>query len=805
MPLARQAGPKGSANRAAPLAAVGGRWCASRAPRSLPAPPRRCRRCFCRWPHRSAASGRVACGAPALCGPLSFAVAGVRRGGWAAEGHCSTVEPSWHRRARRARQRARAVIAVAQARDLLVRHHGGGGPAAGVDDESMGRNRWSRDDEGWQSRRGRSASRGRWGDTSGRGGQKRDDHGSAAKEFKKENERLRKQLEEVRRRSPQLPIAHPNAKEGPDREGDWVCGVCNFGTNRAQRPACFRCAAPKGTSFPAGSRHVAHTGAAAAACAAAASIPMPTYAAVVQSSSSTSSSSHLSPGAPAGAATHWFPSIAAPAPPPVAVPGFARSVSAAATTPAAAASPPQGAAAVKPLKGRLDALLEARTSLAANSYCAEALAHVDAQIVKARAELANAQPLEVALRGTLGAVAAARHALQRAESKATKLEQQVVAAVAAYDAAAAEAATCRLQLSGAEAATARTAGGHVDLHHFFGADPGAAWAAFRAACEARCAPGAGGVDHTLRSRAAAALAEMQSICALLPAQPPATAPAAPGTATAAPQAPPISPTSTTGEVHGTTIGQAVSAAAPLQPVAPPPRPFAASTTPSADINAASSFDAGAAAAAAITAALDLHRQQALQQHGNREADAGPPVPASPLLKPSSVTVPSQFEAVAAAAANGVPVPPTPPLPQEEPAEIVPPLPDPERQALQVCMGAAERETRSQQAIAAFTTHYKAQQEHAAAAALVQGGAAAAPLPPAPPAPLAALELAVGGEADPTAADSGHDAGTSGPPHLPAARADDSMGGGADDTIVGKRPIAALQAARAIAAKAKARV
>ncbi len=89
--------------------------------------------------------------------------------------------------------------------------------------------------------------------------------------------------------------------------------------------------------------------------------------------------------------------------------------------------------------------------------------------------------------------------------------------------------------------------------------------------------------------------------------------------------------------------------------------------------------------------------------------------------------------------------------------------------------------------------------------LCRGGAAAAPLPPAPPAPLAALELAVGGEADPTAADSGHDAGTSGRSHLPAARADDSMGGGADDTIVGKRPIAALQAARAIAAKAKARV
>ena len=39
-------------------------------------------------------------------------------------------EPAWHRRARRDRQRARGVLAVARARQLLADHHGGGGGGA---------------------------------------------------------------------------------------------------------------------------------------------------------------------------------------------------------------------------------------------------------------------------------------------------------------------------------------------------------------------------------------------------------------------------------------------------------------------------------------------------------------------------------------------------------------------------------------------------------------------------------------------------------------------------------------------------
>ncbi len=56
--------------------------------------------------------------------------AGARRGGWARpfrpRGRVLATESSWHRRARRARQAARGVLAIANARTLLAAHHGGG-------------------------------------------------------------------------------------------------------------------------------------------------------------------------------------------------------------------------------------------------------------------------------------------------------------------------------------------------------------------------------------------------------------------------------------------------------------------------------------------------------------------------------------------------------------------------------------------------------------------------------------------------------------------------------------------------------
>ncbi len=212
---------------------------------------------------------------------------------------------------------------------------------------------------------------------------------------------------------------------------------------------------------------------------------------------------------------------------PLVVPGFAGApLAATPSAPLVGAAPP-AVTGVKPLKSRLDSLLEARATLASNSHCGEALATMDGQIARARADLHSAQPLEVALKGTLGAVAAARHALQRADAKTAKLEQQVVTAVTAYEAAAAESQLCRKQLAEAEAAPARTAGGHVDLYHMLANDPGAAWAAFRSACEARCAPGADGVDDSLRARAATALCSQYVLCSpfsrprpLLPSVPP---------------------------------------------------------------------------------------------------------------------------------------------------------------------------------------------------------------------------------------------------------------------------------------------
>ncbi len=481
---------------------------------------------------------------------------------------------------------------------------------------------------------------------------------------------------------------------------------------------------------------------------------------------------------------------------PLLVPGFAGAPPAVAVPAAAAAVPLQAATGVKPLKSRLDALLEARASLANNSYCTEALASIDSQISRARAELATAQPLEVALKSTLGAVATARQALQRAEAKASKLEQQVVTAVTAYEAAAAEAQLCRKQLAEAEAATARTAGGHVDLHRLLGNDPGAAWASFRAACEARCAPGASGVDDALRVRAAAAFAEMQSVCALLPSQPPpstgqgsAAVPATPVVSVPAPVVAASPPSAgshevlvaSSAEVSGACVSDAASPAAgggiPPQPVA---------------------VDAGAVAAAAITAVLERQREQSSLTSSLQDAGGGAPAELAAILQPSSAEVPSYFEAATAGAELAVPQLPRPLEAQGQPEkEIVPPLPEAERSAFQLQVGAAEREARSQQAIAAYTAHIKAQQAHAAAAAaLVQGDPAAVPVPPADDdATSTPTHLALGAR--------DVNGGGVAPPQPPTR--DDTMGGAAEVTAVNKRGHDAIVKAKAMAARAKAKV
>ncbi len=359
----------------------------------------------------------------------------------------------------------------------------------------------------------------------------------------------------------------------------------------------------------------------------------------------------------------------------MAVPGF---IGASAMAPQVAQPPAAGpqpmAACAKSIKGRLEALLQARAAVASNPLCGDAVATIDAQVAKTRAELAQAQPLEVALRGTLGAVASARQALQRAEAKLAKCEQQVVASVSAYDLAAAEAQTCRRQLADAEAATARTAGSHADLRQLVGTDPGAAWTAFRLAAEARCVPGV--VAPELVARASAAFAEMQSICALLPAQPP---PAEGGGAATAPAAAEGSDTIS----PNTACPQAQNAVAKSGDSGGP-------TT-----------DAGAIAAAAITAVLDQQRlQRTTNDEGRGDGDVSRGAESSTILQPSSPSVASHFELVAAAAAAAQrPSAPTPTA--AETTELVPPLAEADRAALQRNMEEAQQEARVQAEAAAL--------------------------------------------------------------------------------------------------------
>ncbi len=179
-----------------------------------------------------------------------------------------------------------------------------------------------------------------------------------------------------------------------------------------------------------------------------------------------------------------------------------------------------GPEAIKALKGQLDRLVSAKATVAVDPLLGHIAAGLEQQIQSVRNQLASAQPLEVALRGTLGAVSAARQALTRAEQKASKLEAQVVAAVAAYDLASAEVQACHKALADAEAATARTAGGRFDPRLLIGSHPGAALAVLSEAAAARCVVGAAGVDATLAARVQAAFAEVQQVCRLLPADVP---------------------------------------------------------------------------------------------------------------------------------------------------------------------------------------------------------------------------------------------------------------------------------------------
>ncbi len=621
--------------------------------------------------------------------------------------------------------------------------------------------------------------------------------------MRKENEKLRKELEDSRKRmerQSQAPTARPNAKEGASREGDWLCSICNFGTNRHQRQACYRCTAARNLSFPANAAAAPQGQLGAQGLSAGTTVTShpPSASIGITSIASTSPSSPPPSSSTASVSMQgWIPQVGTARSGTFLVPGFAGvpAPSTATTAPLAAATP-QPPPCAKTLKSQLDALLQTRAAVAANPLCGAAVASIDGQVAKLREDLAQAQPLEVALRGTLGAVANARQALQRADSKLAKCEQHVVASMAAYEAAASEAQLCRKQLADAEAATARTAGGHADLRQLVGTDPGTAWAAFRMAAEARCVPGV--VSPQVCARAAAAFAEMQAICALLPSQPPPVDGAASAmggsTAATAPAAAVIGPPAAASAGDG----GAMSDQAAAQPVG---------ATAFGGPLPAGAMDAGAVAAAAINAAMG--QQKLLQSAPNGPPGPSPDPSSIPpvVLQPSSPEVPSHFEAVAAAAlqqsaavtGSGTAMSDQPSSNDAKPAGRA-------DEGTAVTMAAAAVDHQEQgggpadQAAAAAALARQLSEQTAAAAATATPPQEASSDDIGPPtSPGAAV---VAGHAPVVGAPVVNGTARNGSVPQPS---DDDMGGGACNSVANKRSADAIAAGRVIAAKAKAKV
>ncbi len=389
-----------------------------------------------------------------------------------------------------------------------------------------------------------------------------------------------------------------------------------------------------------------------------------------------------------------------------------------------------GPEAVRALKGQLERLTTAKATIAGDAMLGHVAAGLEQQIQGIRNQLVAVQPLEVALRGTLGAVASARQALTRAEQKAAKLEAQVVAALAAYDGAAAEVQSCQKALADAEAATARTAGGRFDPRLLIGGHPGAALAILSEAAAARCVIGTAGVDASLAARVQAAFNEVQNVCRLLPAEVPAPPPPSPPAGMA---------------------GGGISAAA-----------HAAGAPPEVPMGEAASGGAGqprgSTPLVAPNAAAD-------PTHGNQD------------LTDQQLQFQQQAEAQKQAQAQQL-------LAQQQ---------------------AAHQQAQLQAAELA-RQHAQAALEAAAVAA---SAATDSQLDSQAAEPAKQPEVGANGEAatgahDGSGAMAAHvDGGVTSDPVAKPAR-DDCMGGGAADGVANKRNAAAIESARAVAAKAKAR-
>ncbi len=691
----------------------------------------------------------------------------------------------------------------------------------------MARGRWSRDSDGWETRRGRSRDRsssraggGRWDRRQG-GNAGDEDAAHKLREARRENERLQRELKQAKRDGQgqrSRPTFNANAKEGQPRDGDWECAICYFRTNRHAREACFRCGAPKASSFPAGSAHArpAATAAGSATTTSPATWASRLVAAAIPpvlapggggcggggggGATVAASPIHLSHhipggGVPVQTAAAQLPGASAALSSQTAPAGTGEGKQGAAAPPVGSSptggggTQPAGPEAVKALKAKLDSLLESRAGLATNAFCGEALAVLDQSIVTTRAQLASIQPMEVALRGTLGAVTQAKQALQKAESKAAKLEAQVVSAITAFDAATAEVESCKRQLVEAEAATARAAGAHLDIYSVLAVDPGVAFAAFKAAAAARCAPGSAGVSPEVVARAEAAFREMQAVCALLPSQ--------------APQAS-HSPQPAQQDVAGqppSSATQLPSPAAQHQSSSTPPTATTTTTTTITSLLAPSSpsvpsqFEATVAAAHAAQAAATAMSEGV---GGGSVGGIGQPVPSEAGSPPTSTLPTTDGEGRADDDGRREAVPPTP-VPPEATAlqEVVPQLQAEAALALQRQRAEAELEAarfQSQQASAA-AAQARAQEQQLLSSATSTAAAAAAAAPVVQVGAVEAAGAAMG-TVVPVRHDDGHGS-TVGP-----TPSDDTMGGAAPTSVVGKRSL--VDAARAVAAKAKAR-
>ncbi len=420
---------------------------------------------------------------------------------------------------------------------------------------------------------------------------------------------------------------------------------------------------------------------------------------------------------------------------------------------------------------------------------------IDAQINGVRTQLASAQPLEVALRGTLGPVAQARAALQRAEAKASKLEAHVVTAAAAHEGAMADVQSCQKQLAEAEATIAISAGGRFDPRLLIGAHPGAALTILSEAAAARCVVGSPGVDSALVARVQAAFSEVQAACRLLPADVPTPTPPQPASQPGSDGSPqqqtnghPMPPEMPSGEAASGGIAGAF--------------PGSASNGTTGANGSSPKLLTAPLATQQLLLQQHLQQQEMVQQQALQQQAAA----AQALQAASSGAHPAQAET------------PHPPLDQQGST----PAGDPTQlaaqqqaqqaaaqlaiQHAQAAPAQASQLTSANPAVAAGTGPASA--AAAAGQQLQQGvnqgqtGQAQAPGGVAEAAGAAAQGGpheggAVGDDTGNTDAGEGINAG-------PLQPLNDSMGGGAADTIVNKRPAAAMEAARAIAAKAKAR-